>query len=64
MQIKKECINCTKSSYCGKNSANELLFGCKNPICILEEVISNPTRDLFIAVLQQNSTYKEKKCNF
>jgi hypothetical protein len=43
--IKTECINCTKSNYCGKDSFGNLRFGCNNSFCVKEDVVPNKYRD-------------------
>ena len=48
MQIKQECVNCTKSQYCGKDGVGNILFGCSNPICIFEQIVENPFRTKMI----------------
>lgn len=48
--VKNECINCTKSNFCGKDAFGNLMFGCKNSFCIKEDIVPNKYRDEIIEV--------------
>ena len=53
MQIKEQCVNCTKSQCVGKNKSNELEFGCNEPFCIFDPIKPNYLRE------QTKSEYKK-----
>lgn len=52
--IKTECVNCTKSTFCGKDAVGNLRFGCNNPFCVKEEIINMKFRNETIEELKNN----------
>lgn len=47
----KNCINCSKASFCGEREDNKPIFTCKNPYCIFEPIVQNPYHDIIIKEL-------------
>ena len=58
--IKAECITCTKSTFCGRDNNNNILFGCKNPFCVKEEITDMTLRNEVIKELQNNGKNSRK----
>lgn len=53
--IKAECVTCTKSTFCGRDNNNSILFGCKNPFCIKEEITDMTLRNEVIKELKNSN---------
>ena len=56
--IKKECINCAKADYKGKDRCNNIVFGCNGSFCSKETIENMELRNEMIEALKQASSNK------